>query len=402
MPINYDPEAWKRTFQNYLAAKQLTTGVPVRPEEMGAVALAELQNRSAINEKNAELALKQTQMNMENGTKMAQLQLERDRTKAFTPSPMNTWTSAAGNAMKAAQAAKQFGAFDFLKPSAGDRAVANWNGTEMGTGPGSGQPTGTYTPYTPPDTSATNALTAPDVWGRTPNATSFGENPAYGQDILSLPGEQAAAAEAYAPEIANAATTALTTGSEPMFDAAAYGVSYAAPEAATLTTGMATWPLAVATGTRMAETALMDTNNTSLAGTTLGQTPIFKPFMEYLSPFIGGDATATIVCTELNRQGYLPREVMEKDSEYRKKHIDLDAYHGYLMLFSPIVGAMRRSRLVTTLIRPFGVATAREMASRVDSKIKGSILGKIILKVGIPMCRAWFRHKTRLVAAEVM
>jgi hypothetical protein len=95
----------------------------------------------------------------------------------------------------------------------------------------------------------------------------------------------------------------------------------------------------------------------------------------------------TIVCTELNRQGLLSRDVMEKDSEYRRQNVPLDAYNGYLRLFTPVVQLMRKSRLFTAIVRPFGVATATEMASRVDPTIKGTLLGKIILKIGIPICR---------------
>ncbi|MDD4986093.1 MAG: hypothetical protein PHQ43_09970, partial [Dehalococcoidales bacterium] len=100
---------------------------------------------------------------------------------------------------------------------------------------------------------------------------------------------------------------------------------------------------------------------------------------------VGGGGT--IVCTELNRQGLLSRDVMEKDSEYRRQNVPLDAYNGYLRLFTPVVQLMRKSRLFTAIVRPFGVATATEMASRVDPTIKGTLLGKIILKIGIPICR---------------
>ncbi len=93
-----------------------------------------------------------------------------------------------------------------------------------------------------------------------------------------------------------------------------------------------------------------------------------------------------IVCTELNRQGYLPAEVLAKDSECRVRFIPENVYAGYLTLFGPVVALMRRSKAFTNIVRPFGVATATEMASRVDPRIKGSLLGKLILKVGIPLC----------------
>lgn len=95
-----------------------------------------------------------------------------------------------------------------------------------------------------------------------------------------------------------------------------------------------------------------------------------------------------IVCTELNRQGHLPDEILAKDSECRQKYIPFNVYTGYLTLFGPVVALMRRSKIFTNIVRPFGVATAREMASRVDPNIRGNWLGKTILKIGVPLCGA--------------
>lgn len=101
----------------------------------------------------------------------------------------------------------------------------------------------------------------------------------------------------------------------------------------------------------------------------------------------GGGGEGTIVCTELNRQGLLDIDIVEKDSAYRKKEVPDEAYAGYLALFGPVVRLMQRSRAFTAVVRPFGVAAATEMASRVDPAIEGSRLGKFILKVGVPVCR---------------
>ena len=94
-----------------------------------------------------------------------------------------------------------------------------------------------------------------------------------------------------------------------------------------------------------------------------------------------------IVCTELSRRGYLTQKVLAKDSECRIRYIPMDVYAGYLTLFSPVVWLMRKSFLFTQIVRPFGIACAYEMASRVDGEIKGNRLGKFLLKIGIPLCR---------------
>ncbi len=94
-----------------------------------------------------------------------------------------------------------------------------------------------------------------------------------------------------------------------------------------------------------------------------------------------------IVCTELNRQGYLPDDILAMDSLYCKT-IDREVHEGYLIMFRPIVNLMQKSKIVTNIIKPFGLAFAYEMASRIDDSIKGNWFGKVILWIGSPVCRA--------------
>ena len=94
-----------------------------------------------------------------------------------------------------------------------------------------------------------------------------------------------------------------------------------------------------------------------------------------------------IVCTELNRQGMLSDEVLKYDYAYREAHIDDVAYHGYLVLMSSFVEKMQKSKLFTYLVSPFIRAFAYESASRMNNKIKGNLLGKFMIKAGIPICK---------------
>jgi hypothetical protein len=96
---------------------------------------------------------------------------------------------------------------------------------------------------------------------------------------------------------------------------------------------------------------------------------------------------SSIVCTELARQGYLPYSVLADENLARVIYVDKNVYEGYIKLFTPVVKRMKTSRLLTQLIRPFGVAVAYELASKVNSKYKGSILGKLVLNIGSPICR---------------
>lgn len=109
---------------------------------------------------------------------------------------------------------------------------------------------------------------------------------------------------------------------------------------------------------------------------------------------IGGVSAVaeSVICTELSRQGYIPKEILDHEHTYRLKHIDHAAYTGYRKLADPIIPLMRKSKIVTWLILPFGKGVAYEMAHRANPEIKGSRIGCFILKHGLPICRWMVRR----------
>lgn len=124
-----------------------------------------------------------------------------------------------------------------------------------------------------------------------------------------------------------------------------------------------------------------------VAGGAAGGFLVGGPVGALVGGVVGLVTGGTIICSELHRQGYLSVEVVYADHEYRVENISEEAYKGYLKLAKPVVQKMQTSEFVTKLIAPFGCATAHEMASRVNSNIKGSWLGKCILAVGLPICK---------------
>lgn len=101
----------------------------------------------------------------------------------------------------------------------------------------------------------------------------------------------------------------------------------------------------------------------------------------------GAISNASVICTELTRQGYIPKRIAKLDNIYRHRFIDYQTFATYRKLATPIVKLMQKSKIVTQIVRPFGVACCYEMASRVTPYVKGRILGKIILGIGIPFCK---------------
>ena len=109
----------------------------------------------------------------------------------------------------------------------------------------------------------------------------------------------------------------------------------------------------------------------------------------------GGGGGDSIICTELHRRGLLPENVLKADGEYRRKYIDDEAYYGYLFLAEPIVSLMKKSFIFTLFIKLFAGPFAHEAASRINHTIKGNIMGRIILKTGKPICKYYYRLRTR-------
>lgn len=105
----------------------------------------------------------------------------------------------------------------------------------------------------------------------------------------------------------------------------------------------------------------------------------------------GGDDK--VICNELNRQGYIPDEILVLDEAHCKKYIDSYTLAGYHRWANTVVGWMQKSPLVTQIVRPLGVGWAYEMAHRMNPEIKGSIIGKILIKVGTPLCRFLGKEK---------
>jgi hypothetical protein len=107
---------------------------------------------------------------------------------------------------------------------------------------------------------------------------------------------------------------------------------------------------------------------------------------------VGGASQAadTVICSELHRQGFLPSHVRLYDAQYGAT-LDREAYQGYLTIFTPVAQRMATSSILTAIMRPIGVATAYEMAHRKNPEIEGNILGRIVLKIGLPVCRFVYR-----------
>jgi hypothetical protein len=99
-----------------------------------------------------------------------------------------------------------------------------------------------------------------------------------------------------------------------------------------------------------------------------------------------------VICTELNRQGYIPDDILALDVAHRKQYIGNTVQAGYLSWAIPLVVIMRESWLVTQMVRPFGTAWAYEMAHRMEPDREGRLLGRALIRIGVPICR-WLGNR---------
>ncbi len=120
----------------------------------------------------------------------------------------------------------------------------------------------------------------------------------------------------------------------------------------------------------------------------------------YVGSAIASIPSSSVLCSELARQGLLKKEILIAEREYVKKNVKLIEYIGYRIMADPVVKLMQTSLLATNLLAPFIRAFADELAHRQDKKFKGSKLGSLILRYGLPLCY-WVGKKRKHKICEI-
>lgn len=97
----------------------------------------------------------------------------------------------------------------------------------------------------------------------------------------------------------------------------------------------------------------------------------------------GGGSSDKIICTELYRQGKLPRHIYENDAQVGREYAKNDplVMKGYHVWGRPVAKLMAHSRVVTAVVEPFAKAWAFHIAGQ------KSLLGAVLFNVGVPICR---------------
>jgi hypothetical protein len=112
----------------------------------------------------------------------------------------------------------------------------------------------------------------------------------------------------------------------------------------------------------------------------------------------GGGGAGKVICTELHLQGKLDDATMAADREFGRAVRDSDPYTmiGYHVLALPIVRLMKKSNIVTNAVALLALPWAKEMYFKQTGEGKGSYRGRILMSLGIPLCRKVGRSASRV------
>ncbi|MEG3618433.1 hypothetical protein V5T82_08215 [Magnetovibrio sp. PR-2] len=103
-----------------------------------------------------------------------------------------------------------------------------------------------------------------------------------------------------------------------------------------------------------------------------------------------GPNSGKVICTELFRQGLLPYEIYAADQRFGLHLAQCDPYVmiGYHAWAKPLACAMKKSVLLTRFVHhSFAMAWAQEMFAREVKTAKGTLRGKFLITLGVPLCR---------------
>lgn len=106
-----------------------------------------------------------------------------------------------------------------------------------------------------------------------------------------------------------------------------------------------------------------------------------------------------VLCSELYRQGKLPKHIYEADQRHARK-INPFTVLGYHLWAKPLVKVMKKSTILTTALKPFIKAWAYHMAYKEKVVKKDNKLGLVLEKTGMPICyclgRLCFNKKSKV------
>lgn len=110
----------------------------------------------------------------------------------------------------------------------------------------------------------------------------------------------------------------------------------------------------------------------------------------------GPPSNVKVICAELHRQGLMDETIYRADEAFgtylRDNHRDV--LLGYHLWAKPVVRWMQKSKAVTKIVASVATPWSYEMAYRMGARAEGTFGGKILMDVGVPVCRTIGRAAT--------
>ncbi len=122
------------------------------------------------------------------------------------------------------------------------------------------------------------------------------------------------------------------------------------------------------------------------------ETGMYGGAYEYDGGGGGGGGGGTVICTELHRQGLIDADFYRTEAKYGYS-LPVEIMEGYRAWAIPIVKLMRKSYIMTRIVRFIAQPILNEMAHRADNKYSASLIGSVSLFVALPVCSFIGRSK---------
>lgn len=131
--------------------------------------------------------------------------------------------------------------------------------------------------------------------------------------------------------------------------------------------------------------------------------PDENQFENMASMATGGVSSSTVICTELYRQGYITQIQLSLENVWINKYMDNTIYTGYRAWADWVVKGMKKSKTFSNFVALFGKAFVQECNHyAAPSTYKCNILGKIVIHIGIPICRLIGQCSSHQLRMEVV
>jgi hypothetical protein len=105
---------------------------------------------------------------------------------------------------------------------------------------------------------------------------------------------------------------------------------------------------------------------------------------------LSGGIPNKVICAELHRQGLMDDAIYAADEAFGRylRYNQHDVLLGYQLWAKPVAQWMQKSRMVTNIVASLATPWSYEMAYRMGARDKGNAEGKILMDIGVPVCRA--------------